>query len=294
MNPAVDIATSTHQVPPTHKLRCGVSHRHPGGGGVNVARVVRRLAGDCAALYPAGGDSGELLRKLLDEEGVNSLCVGIASETRENFSVHEALTGREFSFVLPGPELLPSEWQACLDRVAALVKVPRYLVASGSLPPGVPSDFYARMIRLVKPLGVKVVLDSSGPALEAALKERVYLVKPSLRELRDLFGQALETESQWCHAAEQLLEQGRAQVVVISIGEGGAWMVTPEGTCYAPALPVEVISATGAGDSFVGAMVWALAGGRELTSAFRYGVAAATAALLSKGTGLCRAADVAH
>jgi 6-phosphofructokinase 2 len=115
-----------------------------------------------------------------------------------------------------------------------------------------------------------------------------------LRELRDLFGQALKTESQWCHAAKQLLEQWSARVVVLSIGEGGAWMVTPQGTCYAPALPVKVISATGAGDSFVGAMVWALAGGRELKSAFRYGVAAASAGLLSKGTGLCRAADVAH
>ncbi len=294
MNPAVDIATSTQQVLPTHKLRCSVPHRHPGGGGVNVARVVHRLTGDCAALYPAGGDTGRLLRKLLDEEGVTSVCVGIDGETRENLSVHEALTGQEFRFVLPGPELLPSEWQACLDRVATLVEVPRYLVASGSLPPGVPSDFYARMIRLVKPLGVKVVLDTSGLALETALKEGVYLVKPSLRELRELFGQPLETESQWCHAAEQLLEQGSAQVVVISLGEGGAWMVTAGGTYFAPALPIEVISATGAGDSFVGAMVWALAQGRELKAAFRYGVAAASAALLSKGTGLCHAADVAH
>lgn len=294
MNPAVDIATSTNEVLPTHKLRCSVAHRHPGGGGVNVARVVHRLAGDCAALYPAGGDTGELLSKLLYEEGVNSVCVGIAGETRENLSVHEALTGQEFRFVLPGPELLPSEWQAYLDRIAALEEVPRYLVASGSLPPGVPSDFYARMIRQVKPLGVKVVLDTSGFALEAALKEGVYLVKPSLRELRDLFGQPLETESQWCHAAEQLLERGSAQVVVISLGEGGAWLVTAEGRCYAPALSVEVISATGAGDSFVGAMVWALAGGSELKTAFRYSVAAASAALLSKGTGLCRAVDVAH
>jgi 6-phosphofructokinase 2 len=109
MNPALDIAASTHRVLPTHKLRCSFPHRHPGGGGLNVARVVHRLAGDCAALHPAGGSTGELLRKLLDEEGVSSLCVGIAGETRQNFSVHKALTGREFRIVLPGPELLPRE-----------------------------------------------------------------------------------------------------------------------------------------------------------------------------------------
>lgn len=294
MNPAVDIATSTDRVVPTHKLRCDVPQRHPGGGGVNVARVVHRLAGDCAALYPAGGASGEFMRQLLDEEGVTSICVGITGETRESFSVSERSTGQEYRFVLPGPALLSHEWQACLDRVAGLDEAPRYLVASGSLPPGVPSDFYARLTRLVKPLGVKVVLDTSGPALAAALEEGVYLVKPSLRELRDLFGQPLETEVQWRRAAEQLVEQGKAQVVVLSLGEGGAWLVTAEGACFAPSLPIKVVGTIGAGDSFVGAMVWALAQGLDLKDAFRYGVAAGSAALLTGGTGLCLPADVAR
>jgi 6-phosphofructokinase 2 len=81
---------------------------------------------------------------------------------------------------------------------------------------------------------------------------------------------------------------------VLSLGEGGAWLVTAKGACFAPGLPIKVVSATGAGDSFVGAMVWALARGIEMKDAFRYGVAAGSAALLSKGTGLCQAADVAR
>jgi 6-phosphofructokinase 2 len=294
MNPAVDIATSTGTVTPTHKLRCDIPRRHPGGGGINVARVVHRLAGDCAALYPAGGVNGELIQRLLDEEGVNSICMAIAGETRESFSVSESSTGLEYRFVLPGPELMPHEWQACLDHFSALAVPPRYLVTSGSLPPGVPVDFYARLTRLAKPLGVKVVLDTSGPALAAALEAGVYLVKPSLRELRDLYSQALETESQWRRAAEQLVVQGMAEVVVLSMGEGGAWLFTNEGACFAPSLPIKVVSAIGAGDSFVGAMVWALARGLELQAAFRYGVAAGSAALLSKGTGLSLSEDVAR
>lgn len=294
MNPAVDIATSTGTVMPTHKLRCDIPRRHPGGGGINVARVVHRLAGDCAALYPAGGVTGELIQRLLDEEGVNSICIDIAGETRESFSVSESSTGLEYRFVLPGPELMPHEWQACLDHFSALAVPPRYLVASGSLPPGVPVDFYARLTHLAKALGVKVVLDTSGPALAAALEAGVYLVKPSLRELRDLYNQALETESQWRRAAEQLVVQGKAEVVVLSMGEGGAWLFTNEGACFAPSLPIKVVSAIGAGDSFVGAMVWALARGLELKAAFRYGVAAASAALLSKGTGLSLSEDVAR
>lgn len=292
MNPAVDIATLADKVIPTHKIRCDVSQRHPGGGGINVARVVHRLQGDCVALYPAGGVYGQLLKQLLGEEGINGVCVAIAGETRESFSVIEKVTGHEFRFVLPGPALSSEEWQSVLRCIADLKTLARYVVISGSLPPGVPHDFYARLARLAKALGAEVVLDSSGPALAAALEEGVYLVKPSLRELRELVGQPLETELEWTHAAEQLVAQGKAKVVVLSLGEGGAWLVSDEGSFFSPALPVKVISAIGAGDSFVGAMVWALSRGMDLCESFRYGVAAGSAALLSGGTGLCQPEDV--
>ncbi len=294
MNPAVDVATSTAYVMPTHKLRCATVQRHPGGGGVNVARVLHRLGGEVVALYPAGGASGKRLRQLLDDEGVASCCIAITGETRESFSVKDEGGGQEYRFVLPGPTLLAREWQACLDQVEALAQSARYLVVSGSLPPGVPADFYAQLIRRVKPLGVQVVLDTSGPALAAALAAGVYLVKPSLRELRDFSGLALETSTQWLGAAEQLIAQGRAQAVVLTLGEAGAWLITAQEVCFAPGLPVKVVSAIGAGDSLVGAMVWALAQRLTLKEAFRYGVAAGSAALQSEGTGLCHPAEIAR
>lgn len=292
MNPAVDITTSTATVAPTHKIRCGAPQRYPGGGGINVARVVQRLGGDCAALFPVGGSSGEVLKRLLDEESISSVYVPISGETRESFSVKESSTGSEYRFVLPGPDMGPTEWQACLDLVASFQPAPCYVVASGSLPPGVPTDFYARLAKLVQSNGAKLVLDTSGPALAAALEAGVYLVKPSLRELRELMGQPLETQSQWRDAAQTLVARGRAQVVVLSLGEGGAWLVTPSETCFAPAVPVQVVSTIGAGDSFVGGMVWALWRGLPVRESFRYGVAAASAAVLSVGTGLCSQADV--
>lgn len=292
MNPAVDITTSADTVAPTHKIRCGESRRHPGGGGINVARVIQRLGGDCTAMFPAGGSSGEVFKRLLDEEKIPSVCLPIAGETRESFSVRESSTGLEYRFVLPGPHMAPAQWQACLDQVARLQPAPRFVVASGSLPPGVPPDFYARLTRLVRSNGGQLVLDTSGPALAAALDQGVYLVKPSLRELRELVGQPLETQTQWLEAAHNLINRGKTHVVVLSMGEGGAWLVTASETCFAPALPVQVVSAIGAGDSFVGGMVWALARGLTVREAFRYGVAAASAAVLSVGTGLCSPADV--
>jgi len=292
LNPCVDVSTSTERVEPIRKLRCQNPRREPGGGGINVARVLQRLGAPCTALYPAGGASGALLGRLLQQEQVPGLCVPIAGETRESFHVHELASRQEYRFVMPGPTLNEAEWQACLERIATRQPAPRYLVASGSLPPGVPDDFYARLARHSRASGSRFVLDASGPALAAALQEGVYLCKPSLGELRALTGQPLTGAAQWRAAVQQLVAQGRAEVVVLSLGADGALLASPAGLVYAPALPVEVQGAIGAGDSLVGGMLHALAGGASLRAAFARGVAAATASLLSTGTALCRPADV--
>lgn len=292
MNPALDLSTSIDRVVPTHKLRCAAADTHPGGGGINVARVVHRLGGDCLALYPAGGVTGQVLRQLLDQEQVPSHVIEISAETRESFSVHENTSGLDYRFVLPGPTLQTSEWEDCLAYVAALTVAPRYVVASGSLPPGVPDDFYARLARLARERGSLLVLDTSGPALAAALAEGVYLVKPSLQELRGLTGQPLSTEAQWCGAAQDIIHRGQAQIVALSLGEDGALLACSGSTLRARSLRVQVASTIGAGDSFVGALVWSLGRGMALEQAFRYAMAAGAGALLSAGTALCQPADV--
>ncbi|NMM92560.1 phosphofructokinase, partial [Rhodococcus sp. SRB_17] len=195
-NPALDLATDTEQVVPTHKLRCGAVQRYPGGGGVNVARMLHRLGSGVQAWVLAGGVAGAQLRNLLAAEGVDTQCLTIAGDTRENLSVLDRRHAQEYRFVLPGPTLQAGEWQTCLDRVAALAPPPRWWVASGSLPPGVPQDFYARLARLAHARGSRMALDSSGPALAAALHAGVAVVKPSLRELRELTGAALAEPGQ--------------------------------------------------------------------------------------------------
>lgn len=292
MNPCVDVSTATAKVEPEHKLRCEAPLREPGGGGINVARVVRRLGAACAALFPVGGASGAQLLRLLAAEQVEAIPVPIAGETRESLHVRDRSVAKDYRFVMPGPELAAHEWQACLQKLTDQVVVPRYLVLSGSLPPGVPVDFYARVVRLMGERGSRLVLDASGPALAAALQAGVYLVKPSLRELRELTGQALEREAQWCAAAQQLVDSGRAEVVVLSLGRQGALMVSRQETVFSPALPVPVSTTVGAGDSFVGGMIHALALGASMRDAFGRGGAAAAAALLGTGTGLCQVADV--
>jgi 6-phosphofructokinase 2 len=292
LNPALDVSTSTDKVVDSHKLRCAAAQFHPGGGGINVARVLHRLGSNCRAIYPAGGVTGERLGQMLDREQVPRHCWRIAGETRESFSVHETTSGNDFRFVLPGPTLETTEWQACLDYLGGLATPPRDVVASGSLPPGVPPDFYARLARLAKASGCRMVVDASGPALVAALAEGVYLFKPSLRELRELTGLPLETTAQQREAAQSIIARGQAEIVALSLGADGALLVTADKALRATALQVQVASTIGAGDSFVGGLVWALGRDLGLEEAFRHGIAASAAALLTPGTALCQPSDV--
>jgi 6-phosphofructokinase 2 len=160
------------------------------------------------------------------------------------------------------------------------------------LPPGLPATFYREAARIAAERNVRLVLDSSGAALAAALEEGVFLVKPNLRELAEFTGRSLDRPSDWEAAAAELVDSDAAEVVALSLGHRGAMLVTRELRLYAPPVPVKVESAVGAGDSFLGAMLWKLSGGAEMAEAFRYGVAGGTAALLTPGTELCWPEDV--
>ncbi|XUW89968.1 1-phosphofructokinase family hexose kinase [Burkholderia sp. M6-3] len=292
LNPAVDVATSIERVVDTRKLRCSPARRDPGGGGINVARVIQRLGGDCSAIYLAGGATGQMLRELLDAEAFVGVGIEIAGETRENFSVLEQCTGLEYRFVLPGPTLSALDWQRCLDEFNGLEAPPRYLVMSGSLPPGAATSTYAQLARLASARGTRVVVDTSGPALAEALDAGVWIVKPSLNELQDLTGRPLLEEAECIAAAQDIARSGRARIVAVTLGERGALLVTAERCLRAAGLAVKVCSSIGAGDSFVAALIWALNRGVDIDEAFRYGMAAASATLLGAGTTLCERGEV--
>jgi len=293
INPSIDLSVSVERMTPFRKLRCAACRRDPGGGGINVARVLKRLGGDVTAIYPAGGTLGQLLRRLVDAEGIPALTPSIAGETREDFTVLEQSSGAQYRFVLPGPLLAEPEWRTCLDMLAPLEERTRFVVGSGSLPPGVPEDFFGRAARLAKTGSRKIIIDSSGSALRAALEVGVYMIKPSLNEFRGLMSDTpLETEADWIPACRRLVERGQVEIVALTLGDWGALLVTRDRVLRAPALAIKPVSVVGAGDSFLGAMTWSLAAGHSLETAFRYGVAGGSAALLMPGTELCRREDV--
>lgn len=294
MNPALDVSSTIDHVVPDVKLRCGPSRFDPGGGGVNVSRAIRNLGGESVAVYPLGGPTGQAYRGFIERSGLIAHVVAIEGNTRESFTVDEGSTGAQFRFVLQGPTLTEAEWRACLAVVAGHAPPHGFLVASGSLPPGVPHDFYARLARIASDVEAKLVVDASGPALAAALEEHVHAIKPSRDELEGFLGAPGSPDADLVGAAEQLVATGKADVVALTLGAAGAALCTTTGTIRLRTPEVRVLSTVGAGDAFLGAFVLRRAQGHSMQHAFRTAVAAGAATAMRPATQLCRAEDVAR
>lgn len=290
LNPSVDISTRADRVQPTLKVRTHGQTFDPGGGGTNVARVISILGGDCDLAYFSGGQTGKLFDDLIARCRFGHHRFAIADAIRIAYMVYEEQTGFEYRFVPDGPEVKAGELEPFLRHVRAFGG--KYLVASGSLPRGVPDDLYCRMAREAGSRGIRFVLDTSGPALRETLSgARVFLVKPSIRELEVHAGHSLD-ETGAREIAFDLVRRGAAENVAVSMGREGAILATAEGVIRVPAIRVQTVSAVGAGDSMVAAMTLRLCEGAGIGEAFRFGVAAGAAAAMTPGTELCRREDV--
>lgn len=287
LNPALDVSTRCDRVTAGEKIRCGPTHMDPGGGGINVSRVAHRLGRDTLAVALMGGLTGDQMQLLLSHEGVPHTRVPAGNDTRESFTVTQRATGEQFRFVLEGPLASAEEVETCLAVVEAEVRPGDIVVGSGSLPPGVPDDFYATLIRRSVARGAKVAIDTSGRWLEPALREGCFVVKPSLSELEAFVGRSLPARSDQLDAARSLVLSGRAECVALSLGSDGALLVTHEGSWHAAAPPITAVSAVGAGDSFLAGLLVATLDGRSWPEALRVAVSAGSVTAESPHTSLC-------
>ncbi|EOR93077.1 Tagatose-6-phosphate kinase [Arcticibacter svalbardensis MN12-7] len=291
LNPAVDKSCSVDLIAPEKKLRCNMPLFHPGGGGINVSRGLVRLDIISTAFFLSGGRTGDLLKELIAAEQVTVDPFEVSGTTRENFIVVEKSTNQQYRFGMPGYAISEEEQERILEKIAGLSPFPDIVVISGSMPPGVSASYLRKLVKLVKDKSAKVIVDTSGDALKEVLEEGVFLLKPNLGELGTLTGiESLDNESA-NEAARQLIDQGKAEIVVVSMGPQGAYLVTKDMAEYIPAPAVKKLSTVGAGDSMVAGMVSVLARDGSYSDMAKMGVACGTAATMNPGTGLFKRED---
>jgi 6-phosphofructokinase 2 len=297
LNPTVDIASAAPRIAPGLKLRCEAPRTDPGGGGINVARAIRNLGGQATALLAIGGATGAQLLQLLALEGVPGVAFQGPGETRQSFSFTERETGAQYRFVMPGPDWQEADVQRGLTAIDRAITDGTLVVLSGSQPPGVAREFPSILSRHVAGQGARLIVDTSGPALRDIVSAR-HAAMDTLRmddgEAEDLAGHPLPERADTAAFCADLVAKGVARAVIVARGADGSVMATEAGRWHAVAPRIEVVSAVGAGDSFVGAYALELARGAERPRALRLAAAAASAACMTEGTRLCEAATVSE
>jgi 6-phosphofructokinase 2 len=289
-NPCIDKTASVKKLIPERKLYCSEPKFEPGGGGINVARAIKKLGGEPVAIYPAGGYTGQFFNDMLKKENVPFVAIEAEHAMRENVIVLEEDSNNQFRFGFPGAKLNEHEWQQCLDAVNEIDDA-KYIVASGSLPEGVPVDIFARLAAIAKKKNTRLVVDTSMEALRQAAEEGVYMLKPNIGELSMLIGKRELGLEEVAKAGKEIISKESCEVLVVSLGEQGAILITNDSEFTVTPPGAKKKSTVGAGDSMVAGIVLQLSNGKNIQEAFLYGVASGTAATMNAGTELCHKKD---
>jgi 1-phosphofructokinase len=272
-NPSLD---RTYEVPSLDRgevVRATGERVDPGGKGVNVSRAVTAAGQRSVAVLPLGGAPGALVADLLDAQGIEVAPVPITGPTRSNIALAEA-DGVLTKINAPGPELSAAERELLLETVRRQSRGADWIACCGSLPRSLAPSWYADLVARAHTAGVRIALDTSGPALLQALRERPDVVKPNVEELAEAVGRPLATVGDAVKAAEELRELG-ARSVLASLGADGQLLVDDAGTWFGSARVDVVRSNVGAGDSsLAGFLIAGGAGPGALASAVAHGAAA--------------------
>lgn len=290
INPSLDKSTHFTGLIAEQKIRCEKQRYDAGGGGINVSKAISKLSGTSKCIFTSGGSTGEMLEELVSKEQIESSTIKTKNWTRENFIAFENKTKAQYRFGFPGNEFSEDEKDKILQTIKELKT--DYLVISGSLNEGLPTNFYQKIAEIAKESNIKVIVDTSGEALLKVLETGVYLIKPNIGELAKLIGVERLELQEVEKAAKKLIENKSAEIVVVSLGADGAILVTKDETHLVKAPKVEKKSTVGAGDSMVGAMVWALSQNKTLKEVIQIGVCCGTAATMNEGTQLFKVEDV--
>lgn len=291
LNPALDHYMETDDLRVDDANRVRAECLYAGGKGIDVSRAIRRLGGESMALGFIGGHNGQILIEMLKEEGVTPYFTPIAQETRRDIIINNVRRGRQTLLNARGPVVTGAEWRSFLAHLRILDLRDGDVVLGGSLPRGLPTDAYARIIALVQQRGARAVLDADGACLRLGLKARPFAVKPNVNEMRRVTRRPLASEAEIVAAARAVNQRG-VPIVMVSQGRRGILLVSGSEGFRAIPPAVKVRSTVGAGDSTVAGFVFCHSAGKSLEDCVRLATAAGTAATLAPGNQLCKLQDV--
>jgi 6-phosphofructokinase 2 len=289
LNPALDRTLWVQEIQPDESNRIEREQRYAGGKGIDISKVMKTLGVSNKALGFVGGFAGEELEGRLLNEGIICDFIRISGETRTNIIVNDMSTGMQTVFSASGPEIKPYELMQMIHKVEKLEK-PDIVTISGSLPPGVHSEIYRKIIEIAKNKEAKVILDTDGDALKVGIQGLPDIIKPNIHELSRLVDMRLRTVDEIIRAAQSVHKQG-VRIVLVSMGAKGILLFSRKERYLASPPKVRVKNTIGAGDSAVAGFVYGLAMGKSLKKALIYAVAAGTATTLRPGTALCQKND---
>jgi 6-phosphofructokinase 2 len=293
MSPSVDYSLTIDHLIPEEKLRAHVEATEPGGGGVQVARALKKLDEAVEAILTLGGNTGSTLENLLRLEGVPMHPIRVAANTRPSLTIFVKDQNVNFRIVGAAEEQQEHEWRQVLDRLAEFESLPPYIVLSGSFPPGVPDSLVSEIAEVCRQQRSRLVFDGSGEALRLAVEAKVDLIKPSKEELADLVGEdGYDPDFDYRAAARQIVDAGVPRLVV-SLGGAGTYVLSANGDEARLRPPkVTVASTVAAGDSTVAGLVAGLTRGLPLVDSVRLGTACGTGTVLHRGSQLFTYEDV--
>ncbi|SEG91238.1 fructose-1-phosphate kinase [Thermomonospora echinospora] len=289
LNPSLDRTIEVDELTRGAVIRTRSARLDPGGKGVNVSRALLANRVACGTVITAGGPDGDRLQRLLEAGGLRVRAVPVAGHTRSNITIVEP-GGVVTKLNEPGAALTRPELDAVAEAVLTEAETAGWVVACGSLPPGVPDGIYAELCRTFVPAGIRVAVDSSGPALPAAVEAGPDLVKPNREELAEAVGRRAERLGDVVEAAQELRKRG-ARAVLVSLGADGAVLVDDDGVVAGEAPVTRPKSTVGAGDALLAGF---LAGGARGPRALAEGLAWGAAAVRLPASRMPGPADIRH
>ena len=289
LNPALDKVQVVPGFQAGAVYKVAETHTSAAGKGTNVARVTHTLGGPVLALALCGGVAGDFITRSLSREGIPQSVVAISGETRTSVIIADPENRTDTVLNETGPQISSEELNALRVRFRELLPASQTVSYSGSLPPGVPPDFYAELIELAREAGVKTALDTSGDALVQGATACPFLLKPNRQELAALGD---EGGDGWAGSALALRRRYGCEVALVTDGVRGAVLACGDGIWECDPPSVDVVSAVGSGDSFLAGFLWAWDEGQGPEQALRLGTAAGAANARHYGSGFCTRDEV--